>query len=293
MMAAGAINEDLLNDLRLKFQRTFSSSKNEENFYNYTLLCSGSEARANREKSFIDNTIPDSRRSLVHQTWDDPSKRENKCPRWAPIVDKSGAMESLEIAENTPVGTRVYMLSAIDPELKPLFYYVRKAEKEPANEPLIFNITTARTNKGEWIGEVYLSRPVDYETKSSYEYLTYAYDGENLIEKYSIVTITDVDDEKPQINRTHSNYNALAKRFEFKVYENVSIGEVINAEQAINFTDVDTQLSQLRLKLSQSESSGMLNSPFSIGYSGLLRTITNLDYETQSEYLLNLEVKVI
>lgn len=123
--------------------------------------------------------------------------------------------------------------------------------------------------------------------------MTYAYDGFNLLEKYSLVEVTDVDDEKPTVEkRNNTGWNAMAKRFEFSVFENASVGEIINAGRSIRFNDVDTQSSQLTIRLVNLETD-MADSPFNLNNQGELALTSKLDYESHKEYLLKIRVQVI
>lgn len=144
-----------------------------------------------------------------------------------------------------------------------------------------------------WIGEVILDKPVDYETKKTYAYLTYAYDGHNLLEKYSLVEIMDEDDTPPVvITSNNTAWNNMTKEFEFSVYENASVGEVLNpGASIIRFKDVDTTPSQLTINLINLET-GLVESPFVLTNQGELRLISKLDYETHKEYILKILVKV-
>ena len=266
--------------------------RDEKNFYNYSIVCSGQDSRVSTNR-LIDGTIPNEQRQFILDTLDMPKDRANKCPQWNANIE-SGSMEKLEIPENTKVGTRVYVLSATDVDNDPIQYFVRKSEKEQLlrpNEPLIFNITTIKSGSS-WLGEVILAQELDFEKENSYTYLTYAFDGENLIEKYSSIEVRDVDDEKPSINTNHPNYNKLKQAFEFKFYENAALGEVLNENNnRLEFTDVDTQNSQLKVKLVYVDS-GLADSPFSLSSSGELRATSNLDYESQKQYSLKIVVRV-
>jgi hypothetical protein len=287
-------------EINLLKQRIDELSSNTSFFYNYSVLCGGLEydSRVIREKAFLDKSIPNKYREFISKTYQAPNERQNKCPIWMNNIDtvtgsKSGGMEYLSLPESKLPGEKIYILSANDPESRPLFYFMRKSEVEQENFPddeIIFNVSTIKVGNS-WVGEVILNRKVDYEKKNTYEYLTYAFDGQNLIEKYNIIQVTDVDDEKPQINTTHSAYSTENKQFEFKVYENSSIGDIINPRNPIKFIDVDTSISQLKIELVFSDS-GMADSPFSLNNDGELKLINNLDYETQREYFLKMIVTV-
>lgn len=278
--------------------------KNESNFYNYSIICGGNDfdSRFNKDKSFIDQTIPTKYKEFVYQTFKHPSERSNKCPKWSnnngdDFSVRSGGMESIKIPENAKIGQKLYTLTATDPEAKPIYYFIRKAESEKENYPgedLIFEVNSTRFGNS-WIGEVFLSRKLDFETKNSYSYLTYAFDGNNLIEKYSNIEIIDVDDEKPVIDTSNKAiYDHKMKRFHFRICENLSINDIINPSSNytnIKIDDVDTKTSQLRLYLTYADS-GFGDTPFSINNKGEIKVINNLDYETLKEYVIKLSVKV-
>ena len=285
---------------------------NESNFYNYSLICGGGEyeSRVNKDKTFVDATIPAHYRTFVLSTYLDASERENACPRWTStyaLADdassssssassgiRSGSMEQIKLAENTPVGTRVYTLSAVDSDTRPIYYFVRRAESEVEaypSERLIFHVVSKRLGTHTWIGEVFLNASLDYETKTHYSYLAYAFDGTNMLEKYSSVEVSDVDDERPRIHTaSHPAFNATLGAFRFRINETASINDIINPSEPVVVTDVDTQRSQLRMRLLFVDT-GLAHSPFSMSNSGELRIINNLDYELQREYLLKLIVR--
>ena len=263
---------------------------NESNFYNYSIVCSDKESRVNGKS--IDKTIPEKWKMTILSTLDTPKGRRNKCPSWNYAGD-SGSMETLSIPENTKVGTQVYTLSAVDPDGDALKYFVRTAELERLRDSLpgsLFTVTNVRSSNS-WLGKVELARELDYEKEKSYKYLTYAFDGENLIEKYSTIEVTDVDDEKPVIVTKHPNYDPIKKTFEFKIFENASLGDVLNSNNRIVFEDVDTQTSQLKVKLAFVDT-GLTDSPFIMSYTGELKATTNLDYEAQKDYYLKIIVTV-
>jgi len=59
--------------------------------------------------------------------------------------------------------------------------------------------------------------------------LAYAYDGKNLLERFSTVQIVDIDDEPPIIATSNNkNFNPATSSFEFQVSESVSIGHILN-----------------------------------------------------------------
>ncbi|RNA01642.1 Cadherin [Brachionus plicatilis] len=286
--------EELKQIHKLKLEIDFMK-KNLTQFYNYSIICGGKRYEARADQTFTDRTIPENFKNLILETYLKPENRANKCPQWSYNVEtqpRSGGMESLLIPENTKLGHKVYFLLALDPESQPLFYFIRKAESEdgPDDDPddVIFKVNVIKMGN-TWIGEVILDKELDYEKRQSYNYLAYAYDGANLLEKYSTIEITDVDDEKPEIVTLHSNYNLTTKQFEFKIFENTSIGEVINPDAKIEFQDPDTQNSQLHTRLTNYETT-IADSPFSLNSHGELRLISNLDYETQKEHVLLLTV---
>ncbi|CAF0762269.1 unnamed protein product [Brachionus calyciflorus] len=287
--------EELRQIHKLKLEIDFLK-KNISNFYNYSIVCGGNTYESRADQTFSDNTIPIKFKNFVLETYLKPENRANKCPKWSYNVEtqpRSGGMDSLYLPENTKPGSKVYLLLAIDPESEPLFYFIRRAESETGagDDPddIIFKVNVLRMGNS-WMGEVILDKELDYEKKQTYKYLTYTYDGSNLLEKYSTIEIIDVDDEKPEIKIDHSNYNLTTKQFEFQIYENVSIGEIINTKSPIVFTDTDTQSSQLIIRLTNFES-GIADSPFSLNNNGDLRVISGLDYENQKEYLLKLNVR--
>lgn len=272
-----------------------------KNFYNYTLLCGGKQYESRVDRSFMDKTIPAKYKQFVFDTYKEPDSRPNLCPKWSNNLEtkpKSGNMELLSIPENTKVGEKVYLLLAIDPESQPIYYFIRNAESEStdknessSDDDLIFRINVIRMGMS-WFGEVILDKQLDYETKHTYNYLVYAYDGVNLLEKYSLIEVTDVDDEKPEID-TENNvmYNTVDKQFEFTIYENASVGEIINPGNNIIFRDVDTQNSQLTIRLINLET-GLTDSPFTLNSNGEIRLTSKLDFESQKEYTLKINVQV-
>jgi hypothetical protein len=263
---------------------------NELNFYNYSIVCGrdvDAFARVDKRVSFIDQSIPEQYRDLTLSTYVEDTDRFNKCPKWSPNIDtspQSGSMGSIKIPENTPIGQTVYFLSALSDE--PLFYFMRLAETET---DMMFKVTTLKTNG--FIGMVQVKEKLDYEKKKSYTYLVYAFDGANLIERLSIVDVMDVDDEPPVIDIKNSNYNILKKRFEFKIFENSSVGYILNSESPIGFFDIDTQQSQLKINIVNSLNS-LNDVPFSLSVSGKITLTSSIDYETQADYLLKIVVKV-
>ena len=105
--------------------------KNESNFYNYSIICGGNDfdSRFNKDKSFIDQTIPTKYKEFVYQTFKHPSERSNKCPKWSnnngdDFSVRSGGMESIKIPENAKIGQKLYTLTATDPEAKPIYYFI-------------------------------------------------------------------------------------------------------------------------------------------------------------------------
>ncbi len=215
--------------------------------------------------------------------------RENKCPQWSADLEAgAGSMTSLKIAENTPIGTEVYILTALDTD--PLYYFIRAADElEHPNNSLIFNVSSMRT-LGGYIGKVELNQKLDYELKNSYSYIAYAFDGTNLIERLATIQVTNVDDEPPKIV-TNTNRNFRSDRFEYEVLENMSVGFMLNMADKIQFVDNDTLIEQLRVKLVDAET-GLATIPFSIDNSGLIQVVSPIDFEIQNDYLLKLIVKV-
>ncbi len=264
--------------------------KNESNFYNYSILCGrdvDSFARVDRRVSFCDESIPEKFKGLALSTYLEDSFRSNRCPKWSANIDttpQSGSMGNIKLPENTQIGEAVYYLSALSDE--PLYYFMRLAETET---DMMFDVFTEKTTS--FIGRVILKEKLDYEKKKLYEYLVYAFDGANLIERLSSIEITDVDDEPPQIDTNNRNYNAFKRRFEFNVFENASVGYVLNTKNPIIFKDVDTQPTQLKISL-VNNFTGLNDVPFSISVSGRITLTSSIDYESQADYLLKILVKV-
>ena len=235
---------------------------NELNFYNYSIVCGrdvDAFARVDKRVSFIDQSIPEQYRDLTLSTYVEDADRFNKCPKWSPNIDtspQSGSMGSIKIPENTPIGQTVYFLSALSDE--PLFYIMRLAETET---DMKFKVTRHVFTIIPWIIRL------------------------------SIVDVMDVDDEPPVIDIKNSNYNILKKRFEFKIFENSSVGYVLNSESPIGFFDIDTQQSQLKINIVNSLNS-LNDVPFSLSVSGKITLTSSIDYETQADYLLKIVVKV-
>ena len=151
---------------------------------------------------------------FAQRTFVSADVRENKCPQWSADLDAgSGSMTSLKIAENTPIGTEVYILTALDTE--PLYYFIRAADElENPNKSLIFNVSSVRT-MGGYIGRVQLNQKLDYELKNSYSYIAYAFDGMNLIERLATIQVTNVDDEPPKIvTATNRNFRLGQQSFD-------------------------------------------------------------------------------
>jgi hypothetical protein len=268
--------------------------QNPINFYNYSIICGGKEFNSRVNMPHIDPSIPSQHRNMILDTYSDPATRPNKCPNWARVSNTddtdTGAMEKLIIAENTAIGTRVFSLLATDPEMQPVHYFIRNVESVPADEPVVFKISPVKVGNN-FYGEVTVSGQLDYEKKKSYQYLTYAYDGFNLIERYTSVQVTDLDDEVPAIlTDSNARFNTATNRFEFAVFENISIGEIVNRDALIVFSDVDTQRSQLKVRL---VNNGAESLPFAINNDGEIKLITNLDYENNKEYTFKLIIEVI
>lgn len=259
-------------------------------FYNYSLVCGGKEYDSRVTSGSVDVTIPRDQVQFVRSTYLSPAERAQKCPHWSNSAGAGfGALEKLSIDENTPIGTKVFTLLAEDPELQPIYYFIRNVESDTAASPVIFRIETKK-QANNWVGEVIVNAKIDYEQKSSYQYLTYAYDGFNLIERYSTIDILDVDDEPTQIEtQTNPNYNSSSDRFVFIVPENASIGSIINPNAPIIFKDVDTLTAQLKVKLVEN---GSLGVPFTINTEGYIKLIVNVDYETRDNYLLRVIAEV-
>jgi hypothetical protein len=165
-------------------------------------------------------------------------------------------------------------------------------KKKPENEEPLFSLNTIYQEDKYWLGLVTLARPVDYETRKEYSYLTYAYDGTNCIERHSLITILDVDDEPPVIHKeTNPSWSAKNERFEFEVKEDASIGDIINPSSLIEITDLDTKLSQIHVTLVSTYET-VFDTPFSISEKGEIKCNGNLDYEKRTQYLLEMTVKV-
>ena len=277
-----------INELELSIKNI---ALEKSNFYNYSIICGGKDYDSRASLQKIDPTIPKEFYKLIKQTYLDPASRANKCPKWSSNIEmKTGAMERLTIEENTPIGTTVYYLLAADPESQPIYYFIRNLESESPETPIIFNINPSKLGNN-WIGEVVLNTKLDYEKKKSYQYLTYAYDGANLIERYTSIDVADVDDEVPRIvTEDNENFNLSSNRFEYFLHENVSIGSVVNAQMPIRFKDMDTQLTQLKVRLVNVDND-MVDMPVSVNNDGEIKLITNLDYETRTDYLLKLIVE--
>lgn len=266
-------------------------NKNEINYYNYTILCGrdvDSFARVDKRTSFIDSSIPFEYRDIALSTYLEDVLRVNKCPKWSPNVEaspRSGSMGNIKIPENIQVGEAVYYLSAISD--KPLYYFIRMAEDET---DMMFEVFTEKTSNG-FLGKVVLKQKLDYEKKRQFNYLVYAFDGSNIIERLSSIEVTDVDDEPPVIDTNHVDYSPIRQRFEFKVYENESVGYVLNLKNPIRFKDVDTQQSQLKINL-VNNFTGLNDVPFSLSVSGKITLSSSIDFESQADYLLKITVKV-
>jgi hypothetical protein len=269
---------------------------NATKFYDYSIVCGGLDYDSRVYLPNIDPGIPAQYHPMIHNSFVSPADRNNKCPRWSAGEEKnSGAMEKLLIDENTPIGTKVYTLLAVDPELQPVYYFIRNVESEPVDAPIILKITQSRVGNN-FIGEVTVNAKLDYEAKRSYQYLTYAFDGFNLLERYTSIEILDLDDEPPHIlSNGNSDFNVTADRFEYNVYENISIGSIVNDRANISLFDIDTQKSQLKVRLLNLDSEvttggGLL--PFAINNDGQIKLVKSLDYEVKRDYLFKLIIEV-
>jgi len=164
-------------------------------------------------------------------------------------------------------------------------------------------------------GKVFLNKKLDFEQREEYTFLTYAYDGFNLLERFSTIRVVDVDDELPIIvTSDNKNFNVKTNSFEFKVSESVSIGHNLNdptspfifsvilfisSKQSkktdhlfLNYylQDLDTSLNALTIDLVDSVS-GLATIPFALDKAGNLQVTSLLDFENRDEYVLKLSVK--
>lgn len=99
-------------------------------FYKYYYMCPGPQSRVDiNSMLLVHETLPLNTHDLIRQTLHASLNRKNKCPKWSldnvRTKPQSGSMSLLVVDESTPVGQVVYLLSAIDPEQKPLFYFIR------------------------------------------------------------------------------------------------------------------------------------------------------------------------
>jgi hypothetical protein len=95
-------------------------------------------------------------------------------------------------------------------------------------------------------GEVILNQKLDAEVKTTYNFLVYAFDGLNLIERYSTVKIQNVDDEVPKIVTTENRYyDRKNKLFKYEIDENASIGHFLNEREShMQFEVLLTQITK-------------------------------------------------
>ena len=111
------------------------ANMNPSNYYNYFLMCLSATSRVNVKSMLVHKTVPSEYYDQILNTLHGSYNRKNKCPKWSsPNIHtrpESGPMERLVLDEATPVGQVVYLLSALDPERQPLFYFLRPAETEP------------------------------------------------------------------------------------------------------------------------------------------------------------------
>lgn len=116
-----------------------------ENFFNYHLMCSGSKSRVSLQARLVHKTVPSLYYDTILNTLHGSHSRRNRCPKWTSpnvhVTPQSGSMDQLVLDERTPVGHVVYLLSALDPEHKPLFYFLRKAENEPETSDDLFIVS--------------------------------------------------------------------------------------------------------------------------------------------------------
>lgn len=139
----GPVEQAQLEAMRMKIARMPA-----ENFYNYHVMCSGGGIpRVNLPARLVHKTVPSRYFDTILNTIHGSYNRINQCPKWTRQnteekgMPESGAMEHLALDEQTPVGQVVYLLSAADPERRPLYYFMRKAENEPETSDNLFEVT--------------------------------------------------------------------------------------------------------------------------------------------------------
>lgn len=198
---------------RLGQLKTQIEHMDESSFYNYHLMCTGyyEETRVNVKDLLVHRTIPAKYYDLISRTLEDSHNRKDKCPKWTNGIQtdpKSGDMDHLVIDESTQPGQVVYLLSASDPERKPIYYFLRKAEDEQDAYPdddIIFSLNPIKMGKN-WYAEVRLNKKLDSRVKANYLYLVNAYDGKNIIEHLSHIQVVDNDPNSEHGIRNYNQY---------------------------------------------------------------------------------------
>ena len=129
-------------------------------------------------------------------------------------------------------------------------------------------ITSSEFTINSVSGEINTATLLDFETTPSYVLTVQVFDGNGGKTLSTVtVTITDINDETPTFNS--ASYNG-------HVTENVAIGSSVMTVTASDGDAADTSLSY--------SLSGSNSSHFRITSSGLIQTVTNIDYEAVQVY---------
>ena len=170
---------------------------------------------------------------------------------------------STSITENSPAGTRVLLITATDADTPPNAMMTFTLAPGVDSRPFQLNSTT---------GELTTTAPLDFEQRQAYLLVVMATDsGSPPLNSSAEVTVTVVDenDVRPIFQQT---------RYSVSLSELTPAGSTVLQLQA---NDTDTSDPMYELTASN------LNNAFQIdSLSGFITTVTNLDYESISDYSL-------
>ena len=187
---------------------------------------------------------------------------ENSAPAF---IDGARAIRS--IAENTPAGVNIGApVAATDADGDTLTY------NKGGLEGIAFSIDTAT-------GQIRTKAPLDYETKNTYSFGFFAYDG-NGGEDFILVTInvTDVDETSENNAPVFKDGSSTTRSIAENTASGANIGSPIAA------TDADDDTLTYTLGGTDASSFGIAST------SGQLRTSAALNYETKSSYSVSVSV---
>ena len=169
-----------------------------------------------------------------------------------------GALAAVNFAENLAIGTTVINTSAVDPEAATVNFSL---SGEGSDKFTIAND-----------GTVTLNSALDYETKNNYNLIITASDGTQSTSTAMTVSLTDV-------NEAHSVNVALA---------DTTITETSTVDTIVATTAViDPEGGTINYALSGTDSA-----QFSIDSNGTIKLASLLDYETKTDYSVNVETTV-